>query len=97
MRLKTAVEAHGRELRSRAELSQPAFVQLFNLAADAAETTDVAARYPDKIPTLQKVFESQVHFGRSTPGAALANDRDNISAFPAVPAYVWQGSQPSRP
>ena len=87
---KTAIEAYGRKLRSREELSQAAFVQLFNLAADPAETTDLAARHSDKIRELQKLFDTQVKSGRSTPGAALANDRDNIRAFPAVPAFVWQ-------
>ena len=87
---KTAIAAHGKKLQSREELLQPAFVQLFDLAADPAETTDVAADHPDKIRELRKLFQSQVESGRSTPGAALENDRDNIRAFPAVPAFVWE-------
>ena len=87
---KTAVEAHGRKLLNREELFQAPFVQLFNLADDPSETTDLAARHPEKLRELRKLFESQVKSGRTTPGETLANDRDNIQAFPAVPAFVWQ-------
>jgi arylsulfatase A-like enzyme len=94
---KTAIGAYGKKLQSREELFQPAFVQLFNLADDPGETTDVAASHPDRIRDLQRLFQSQVKSGRSTRGTALANDRDNISAFPAVPAFVWkkQAAKPS--
>lgn len=86
----TAIEVHGKKPRSQQELFHPAFVQLFNLGSDPSETTDVAAQHAEKIRELRELFESQVRSGRSTPGPALENDRDNIRPFLAVPAFIWQ-------
>ena len=87
---KQAVAAYGKKVANRDELFQPPFVQLFNLADDPSETTNVAADHPEKIREMRELFQSQVDSGRSTPGQALENDRDNIRAFRAVPANVWQ-------
>ncbi len=87
---RSAIRAHGKKLQNRKELFQPTFVQLFNVAVDPAESTDLAARHPEKIHELKARFESEVQSGRSTPGAALANDRNNIHAFTAVPPFVWK-------
>ena len=93
---RTAVEAHGKKLRNREELLQPALVQLFNLASDPSETTDLAASDRERIRQLRKLFDTGVQSGRSTPGPDLANDRDKIRAFSAVPPFVWQ-SQAAKP
>jgi len=87
---KQAVETYGKRPRSREELLRPAFVQLFNLATDPAETTDLSEQHPEKIRELGALFHAQVESGRSTPGRPLANDRSAIPAFSAVPAFVWQ-------
>jgi arylsulfatase A len=87
---KAALKAYGKKLQSREELYCPPFVQLFNLTADPSETTDLAEEHPEKIHELRKLFDLRVKSGRSTPGDPLANDRENIKAFPAVPASVWQ-------
>lgn len=49
-------------------------VQLYDLAADPAETTNLAAQHPDIVARLKALLEKQVADGRSTPGAPRAND-----------------------
>lgn len=49
-------------------------VQLFDLAADPAETTNLAPQHPDVVARLTKLMEQTVAAGRSTPGAAQPND-----------------------
>ncbi len=87
---KKALAACGKKLRSRQELLQPAFVQLFNLANDPSETTDLAAQQVDRVREMHDLYYQQVNTGRSTPGPTLTNDRDTIRAFPAVPPFVWE-------
>jgi arylsulfatase A-like enzyme len=86
---KNALAAHGKRLRSRQELLQPAFVQLFNLANDPSETTDLASQQVDQVRELHDLYDQQVNTGRSTPGPPLTNDRGTIRAFPAVSKFVW--------
>ena len=50
-------------------------VQLFDLTADRAETTNVQADHPDVVARLSAVLDDLVARGRSTPGSARANAR----------------------
>jgi len=54
-----------------AEDSPP--VQLFDLAADIGERTNVAAKHPDVVDRLTKLLEKYVAEGRSTPGPQQQN------------------------
>jgi len=49
-------------------------IQLYDLATDIAETTNVQAAHPDIVARLRQLLETQVARGRSTPGARLTND-----------------------
>ena len=51
-------------------------LQLFNLAEDAAETTNLAHQHPERVTLLLQLLAKQVENGRCTPGDAIANDRD---------------------
>ena len=65
-------------------------LQLFHLGDDPAETANVAEEHPERVAELLLLLDELVQAGRSTPGAALANDR-------AV-AFLQEGvSLPSRP
>jgi arylsulfatase A len=43
--------------------------QLYDLAADPKETTNLAARHPEVVQRLGRLLRSQIECGRSTPGA----------------------------
>jgi len=60
--------------------SQP--VQLYNLADDIGEATNLAASMPDKIAQMQSLLERLIINGRSTPGAKQSNDV-KVKRFPA--------------
>jgi hypothetical protein len=49
-------------------------VQLYELEADAGETKNVCAEHPEVVARLTALLEKYVTDGRSTPGAAQAND-----------------------
>jgi len=85
-----AVEAFGRNPKNHEELVQPTFVQLFNLDDDPGETTNLAAKHPEKLRELYDLFQERVKRGRCTPGPSQKNDRANIQAFSAVPPRVWK-------
>jgi arylsulfatase A-like enzyme len=48
-------------------------VQLYNLAKDIGETTNVQAQHPDIVSRLTKLIEQQIAQGRSTPGEPQPN------------------------
>lgn len=50
-------------------------MQLFNLASDPGEQTNLAESHPEQVETLLKLLEQQVANGRCTPGEKLPNDR----------------------
>ena len=93
---KEAIEAYGRKVKKREELLQAPFVQLFDLASDPGETTNLAAKRPEKVAELVELLRKQIADGRSTPGPRLRNDRQNIKPFPAVPAFAWAKPAPPR-
>ena len=51
-------------------------LQLFNLADDRGERTNVAADNPDKVNELLLLLDQQVNAGRCTPGEPTPNDRE---------------------
>ena len=51
---------------------QPA--QLYNLADDPTETTNLLEEYPDKVAELAQLLAEYIRRGRSTPGAPQSND-----------------------
>lgn len=52
--------------------SQP--VQLYNLANDLGETTNLAAAMPDKVIEMKNLLDKLIAAGRSNPGVSQKND-----------------------
>ena len=48
--------------------------ELYNLAKDIGETTDLAAQEPERVKEMQAQLETIISEGRSTPGEKQAND-----------------------
>jgi arylsulfatase A-like enzyme len=62
-------------------------VQLYNLAEDLGETTNLAAKFPDRVKSMQETMETLIRNGRSTPGAPQKNDTEVVRyPKPAAPA-----------
>jgi arylsulfatase A len=59
-------------------------VQLFDLAADIGETTNLQAKHPDVVERLTKLVEKYAADGRSTPGAPQPN---------TTPVDVWKAGR----
>ena len=89
-----AIATFGRKVANREELEQAPFVQLFDLAKDPGETTNLAAKHPEKVAELIQLFRKQIANGRSTPGPRLANDGGTPKLFSAVPPFVWAKKVP---
>lgn len=83
-----AVENAG-QVRRREQLSQPAYVQLFNLADDPGETKNLAAAEPQRVREMLKLIAQDIERGRSTPGEPQDNGRDNLRPFVGVPPFVF--------
>lgn len=49
-------------------------VQLYNLASDPGETTNLQAENPEKVASLKALLSKYIKEGRSTPGAPQQND-----------------------
>lgn len=49
-------------------------VQLYNLAADPGEKTNLAAEYPERVEQMISLYDRLVTDGRSRPGARQLND-----------------------
>jgi arylsulfatase A-like enzyme len=56
-----------------AEMKQPR-EQLYDMAADPGERSNVAADHPDIVKELTALLQKQIDAGRSTPGAPQKND-----------------------
>lgn len=48
--------------------------ELYNLAEDVGETTNLADRYPDRVEAMKNLLEKLIREGRSTPGPRQKND-----------------------
>jgi len=57
--------------------------QLYDLAADPGETTNLADRHPDRVTTMRAVLERIIARGRSTPGPDQANDVPIVTVKPS--------------
>lgn len=49
-------------------------IQLYNLAEDPGETTNVAHRHPERVTRMKQQMEQLITKGRSTPGPPQRND-----------------------
>ncbi len=49
-------------------------VQLYNLATDLGEQSNLAAEHPERVASMQAVYEQLITDGRSTPGSRQKND-----------------------
>ena len=65
--------------------------QLYDLAADPAERTNLAADHPDVVARLGGLLRAQVDAGRSTPGGRQPVD------FSGWPQVEWRTKIPSAP
>ncbi|WP_200976030.1 arylsulfatase [Echinicola sp. 20G] len=57
-----------------AEMDSLPPVQLYNMKEDPSETSNLEAKYPEKVQELQDLLTKYVVEGRSTPGVAQEND-----------------------
>ena len=64
---------------SQSDLRAAPFVQLYDLAADVKETTNLATGQPEVVEEINEIFDGIVGQGRSTPGPALANDIASVN------------------
>ena len=85
---KSAIEKFGRKPKNHRELENPTFLQLYNLATDPQESSDLSAEHPDVVKQMLAAYKSMLANGRSTPGPKLENDHD-LKVF-TPPGFVWQ-------
>ena len=53
-------------------------IQLYNMAADEAETTNLAEQHPEIVQRLAKLMKKYVLVGRSTTGVPQRNDAEDL-------------------
>ena len=87
---RAALAQFGRSPRNADELKNAPFVQLFDLAADAGEASNLAAERPDTVRRLIALLDRQIANGRSTAGPPLNNDKQHVNYFSGVPRFVWK-------
>lgn len=64
--------------------------QLYDLASDPGETTNLVAKHPERVAEMKAALEELIGKGRSTPGPALRNDAEIVMVKP-VPAPRAKG------
>lgn len=67
-------------------------LQLYNLADDVGEKTNLAAEQPDRVKRMQAMMEKLITDGRSSPGAPQKNDV-KVKRYPKNPT-VARGPHP---
>ena len=68
----------------RADLSKLPEVQLYNLADEPGEQTNLQAAHPDRVAKMKAMLREIIDDGRSTPGRSLTNDVDIVMIKPVV-------------
>lgn len=61
---------------NESDLYAAPFVQLFNLANDPHEDSNLASKHPNRVAQMVALLKRQIRNGRSTPGPELKNDRN---------------------
>ena len=51
-------------------------LQLFNLASDRGERTNLHEKHPEQVEQLLELLQKQINAGRCTPGESVPNDRE---------------------
>ena len=88
-----ALQQNGGPPRTRSEMLQAPFVQLFDLASDPSESHNLAAEHPTKARELLNLLDRSIEQGRSTPGPPQDNDKDGINYLSGVPAELRPASR----
>jgi arylsulfatase A len=68
----------------RVDLSQYPRFQLFNLADDPGEETNLYAEHPERVQNMKAMLQKVVAKGRSTPGPKLENDAEIVIVKPVA-------------
>ncbi|MBP86015.1 MAG: arylsulfatase [Planctomycetaceae bacterium] len=66
----------------RVDLSELPAMQLFNLADDPGEQTNLQAEHPQRVKRMKAMLNDVIRNGRSTPGPELANDVEVVMVKP---------------
>ena len=66
----------------RVDLSKFPALQLFNLADDPGEATNLQAEQPERVTRMTAMLNEVIQNGRSTPGPKLNNDVDVVMVKP---------------
>jgi arylsulfatase A len=69
--------------------------QLYDLAKDPGETTNLVADHPDRVAKMKAMMEEAIARGRTTPGPELKNDVDIVMIKP-VPKAKAKGKGKAR-
>ena len=73
---------------TREQLLAAPFVQLYNLANDLAEQSDVSKQHPKVVQQMFALMQQQFNNGRSTPGPRLQNDRATLNYWGRIPPGI---------
>ncbi len=65
-------------------------VQLYNLADDLGETTNLESKYPEKVAELRAAMQKLINDGRSTPGAPQKNEEPSKGAWDQIKAIFTE-------
>jgi arylsulfatase A len=66
----------------RVDMSQFPAIQLFNLADDPGEETNLQAEHPQRVKKMKGMLQNIVEMGRTTPGPRLDNDAEIVIVKP---------------
>lgn len=77
---------------SGGDLRSAPFVQLYDLASDVRETTNLATQNSSVVGEINDVLDDIIKRGRSTPGPSLANDVDSVDLHRNARPWIEQFS-----